>query len=79
MDSALILLISSYLCLVDRACVSPQRTELHDSMMWEMRLNGIPFDDRDDARLLAFDIRESDYAVEWTILFWHNLLKSQTF
>jgi hypothetical protein len=77
MDEILIAAIERYLHFVDRDSVSDERSEAHDTMMWTMRVCGVTFQDRDEARLLAQAMRESEYCIEWTIYFWHQGLRHE--
>ena len=81
MNDTLIRSISDYLWFVNRDSVAPERTEAHDEMMWQMRLAGIQFVDRDDAREIALEIERDNYYyspiddIEWVICAWHDSLK----
>ncbi len=77
MNEDLVTSIEVYLRFVDRDSVSDERSIAHDEMMWLMRQNGFEFVDRIDAMYLAVAIRDSDYAIEWIIYNWHNVLKGQ--
>ena len=45
--------LTNYLRFVTRGDVSAERTDAHEEVLWQMRLCGIPFADRDDAREIA--------------------------
>ncbi len=53
-----------YLAFVDRGEDSPARSEAHERVMAQMRLDGIQFADRIDAANLARDIMRLDKAME---------------
>ncbi len=77
------LAIETYLVFVHRESVSPERTNAHEEMMWQMHLNGIQFQDRDDARVIALQIEADGFeyqpqdAIEWIILAWHQSLNER--
>ncbi len=64
-----------YLDLVDRGNLTEERREAHNAMMYQMKDEGIAFHDREEARDIARGLVESDFAVEWVMLFWHRSLK----
>ena len=41
------------------------RSEAHESLMMQMRIDGIEFEDREHAAQIAMDIVAGDYLPEW--------------